>query len=375
MPLRVVLDVTSTAFPPSGIRTYVEALTARLIDDPSLDLVEIGPAPGAGAPPSVRTRAGRLVWDALGAARAAVTVDGAVLHVPHNAAPLRSRLPVVSTVHDVIPWQMAEYRQSRAMALYLRLMRKTLMRSAAVIVPTAWVAGEVTEALDLDPARITVVPMGVDERFRPPADRERLPPALTALGVRRPYLFTIGGFDVRKNLPLLIEAFAILRRDLPQEIQLIIGGAPHTRNPHVFPPIEPLIARHGVEGATLLTGRISDELVVALYQHAQCYVSPSLAEGFGLTVLEAMACGIPTVGIASSCLPEVVGDAGLLVPPVAAELAEAIAAVLTSPDLAHSLSQRGRARAAAFSWDATARATAAVYHRVAGQAPNAGQPR
>jgi glycosyltransferase involved in cell wall biosynthesis len=183
-------------------------------------------------------------------------------------------------------------------------------------------------------------------------------------GVTGRYVFNVGGFDVRKNLPVLLEAFARVRTRLDESLQLVIAGAPHSDNPAVFPSLAPVIQRLGIERAVILPGRISEEEKVALYQGAALYATPSLYEGFGLTALEAMACGVPTVAANRTSLPEVVGDGGLLVEPDAEAFAAAMFDILTNPARALELSANGMARAAAFTWQRTAQLTLAAYREV-----------
>jgi glycosyltransferase involved in cell wall biosynthesis len=190
------------------------------------------------------------------------------------------------------------------------------------------------------------------------------------LGISSPYIFNIGGFDTRKNLPLLIEAFAAALPRLDASIgpvSLVIAGAPHSDNPTIFPLIEPVIRRLGVADRVNLVGRVRAAEKLALYQGAAVYCTPSLYEGFGLTPLEAMACGVPTIVSDRASLPEVVGDAGVIVPATVAAVAEALVRVLTDPGYAADLSVRAIKRAAEFSWEQTALATLEVYQEASGR--------
>jgi glycosyltransferase involved in cell wall biosynthesis len=151
---------------------------------------------------------------------------------------------------------------------------------------------------------------------------------------------------------------------LPETIQLVIGGTAHTDNSVVYPPLEPIVAKMGLRDRVVLPGRISEEDKVALMQGAALYVTPSLYEGFGLSVVEAMACGVPVIAANRSSLPEIAGSAALLVEPDDQLLAEAMLGVLTDPGLAGDLRAKGLARAKDFSWRSTAQQTVAVYRQV-----------
>jgi glycosyltransferase involved in cell wall biosynthesis len=171
----------------------------------------------------------------------------------------------------------------------------------------------------------------------------------------------MAGFDKRKNVPLLIAAFARSLPSLPNDVSLVLAGAPHSDNPTVFPPVEGVIRELGVADRLVLTGRVTNEERTLLYQGAVGYVTPSAYEGFGLTPLEAMACGVPVIAANRTSLPEVVGHAGLLVEPEIEAVAMAISRLLNDRDLGDALARRGLARAAGFTWSRTADLTIAAY--------------
>ncbi len=361
--IRVGLDAEALGYPPSGIRTYVEALieqTSARDYGIELELLRSERRMAARLPRKAR----RFWWDVYGAGAAGRSASIDVLHLPHGAAPVRQGIPTVVTVHDVIPLTEAAYRRSRSMRLYQRIMMHSIPKAAAVIVPSRVVATAVQELYDLPASHIHVVPMAAGSKYVPTTAQE-LPEALRAIGVRQPYVFNIGGFDARKNLPALLEAFSQFSRDAAGSWQLVIGGAPHTENQFVFPPLEPEIERLGLGEQVLLTGRVSEETKIALYQHAGMYVTPSLHEGFGMTVLEAMACGVAVIASNRTSLPEVAGDAALLVEPEPDAIAAAMRRLGGGAGLRTELRRRGIERAAEFSWERTAEMTAAVYRLAA----------
>jgi glycosyltransferase involved in cell wall biosynthesis len=171
------------------------------------------------------------------------------------------------------------------------------------------------------------------------------------------YLFHLASSDPRDNTATVLEAFARVRAD----VRLVVGGGLGERQK----PLEAAIRALGLQQRVELTGRLSDEALVGLYQAATVYVDATLYEGFGYQVLEAMACGAPLVCSRASSIPEVVGDAGLLCDPRdAGALALAVERVLGDEALARSLRARGLARAAEFDWQRTARALDAILVRV-----------
>jgi glycosyltransferase involved in cell wall biosynthesis len=374
-PPRVALDASFLDLPPSGTRTYVEQLVHLYARDSgrvspwiiapgrTLDPREPHDEAIRSWPARSRSRRQRFAWDALGVARACRDVKAELLHIPHFSAPVHSTIPIVVTVHDLIPLIWPAYRRSLAMRVNLAAVSRTVRRAARVICPSHSAKREIELMLGILTERIDVIPMAVSRRFRP-APMGGHPAILDRLGIKGPYLFNVGGFDLRKNLPALIEAFARARSTLDPETLLVIGGAPHSGNNMVFLPLDPIIRRLGLGRQVVLTGRLTDDETVALHQYAQMYVTTSLHEGFGLTALEAMACGVPVIASNLTSLPEVVGDAGLLVEPLPEAVAASIIAVASDPALATRLSERGIERAATFSWERTAQRTVETYRQV-----------
>jgi glycosyltransferase involved in cell wall biosynthesis len=272
--------------------------------------------------------------------------------------------PLVVTIHDVIPFVLPAYRASRAMQINLAVMRRMVKRAKLVIAPSHAAADDISAKLGIPRDRIRITLEAADPGYRPCGDPKALQATLARFGITGRYIFNVGGLDVRKNVPLLIEAFARLRARVDEPLQLVIAGAPHSDNPSVFLPLEPTIRRLGLENDVVLTGRILEADKIALYQGSALYVTPSYYEGFGLTPLEAMACGAPTVAADRTSFPEVIGDGGLLVEIDADALAAVMELVLTNDAMAGDLRVRGIARAATFSWERTARETIEVYREV-----------
>jgi glycosyltransferase involved in cell wall biosynthesis len=360
-PIRVAFDAGFLALPPSGIGSYVAGLLVALGARDDVAVARLTP------PRALRRldpRLMRFAWDAVAVelARLATARGADVLHVPNISAPVASRVPLVVTIHDVIPFVQPEYRASGAMRLYLSLMERTVRRAKIVLTPSDFSAGEIERVLGIPRERIRVTPLAVDSALRPASDSEAVRCGLEErFGIRGRYLLHMAGFDRRKNVPMLVRAFARSLISLPDDVALVLAGAPHSDNPTVFPPIEPVIRELGVGDRMVLTGRVTDADRVLLYQGAEGYVTPSAYEGFGLTPLEAMACGVPVIVANRTSLPEVVGDAGLLVEPELEAVAEAIVRLVTDRELRADLSRRGFARASTFIWERTADLTVAAY--------------
>ena len=362
--MRIGLESSFASQPHSGIGAYLAGLSAALERRSDLEIVPINP-PDNGLIARLGSRADRFSWEAARAGFASRDLEIDLLHVPLMAVPVGAKVPVVATVHDVIPFVIPEYRQSAAMRINLAVAKHRLGKAAAVITPSHHAALDIEHVLGIPANRIFVTPEAVETTYVPASGPA--PARLQELGISGPYIFNIGGFDVRKNLPLLIEAFADLITDRPEPLSLVIGGAPHSGNATVFPDIDGIIRDRNIASRVVLTGRITEADKLLLMQHAAIYITPSIYEGFGLTALEAMACGVPVIAANRSSLPEVIGDAGLLVEPTRQELIAAMRTLLDSPEMRADLGARGLARAGTFSWDRCAEQTVAVYRLVLDQ--------
>jgi glycosyltransferase involved in cell wall biosynthesis len=369
--VRVALDGSFLQLPPSGTGAYVRAMIDTLpVVDPELDVQVLVPdwendsGQRQGRMAAIRNdrRVRRAAWELVGVRQAAESVHADLVHIPHFSAPLREAGALVVTIHDVIPLVLPEYRASRAMRAHLAIVRRTVRRARLILTPSEAAAHDIERVLGIPAERIRVTPEAAGPEYQPAANHAVVRQRLKRLEIEERYIFNVGGLDVRKNLPVLLEAFARARPQLSEPVHLVIAGSAHSGNPAVFPPLEPVIQRLGLSEHVILPGRVSEEEKTALYQGADLYVTPSLYEGFGLTALEAMASGVPVIAANRTSLPEVVGDAGLLVEPEPDALAEAMARVLTSPTLADDLRQRGLIRSSQFSWRKTAELTIAAYH-------------
>jgi glycosyltransferase involved in cell wall biosynthesis len=315
--------------------------------------IELAPMPPPFGWRSTLGRLDRLRWDFHSVAGSASRADVRLLHMTRFAAPRRIDRPMVVTVHDLIPLQLPEYRASAPARLQIELARRSVPHAKRVIVPSRYVAGAVEELLGIDPARIDVIPMGV-----PAVVDSALLPSISGS-----YLIHTGGFDARKNLTALLRAFARASRELRPGWRLVLVGAPHTGNAAVYPPVWPVIEELGLQDRVVLTGRVSEAEKQSLYRHASIAVNPSLSEGFGLPILEAMAHGVPVLASNRTSHPEIAGDAALLVESSVDALADGMLRLTSNQDLRNDLAARGRVRAAEFPWSRTAHSTIETYRR------------
>jgi glycosyltransferase involved in cell wall biosynthesis len=283
-----------------------------------------------------------------------------VFHAPASVGlPLAKPCTYVLTVHDVIG-RAAPHLVGRA-SLLARLHhrareRVSLRRADAIIAVSEHARQDIARWLGVAAMRMTVVPEGVEPRFRPMESADGVTALSARYALRPRYVLYVGGFDRRKNVGALIDAYATSRA--AAETDLVLAGA-------LTLEWEALRARAsalGVEARTRFLGYVPDEHLPALYNGAALFVYPSFYEGFGLQLVEAMACGVPVIAANRTALPEVLAGAGVLVDlDEPAALAKAIDAVLFDPALAARLREQGRRVAAGLTWERAARRTREVY--------------
>jgi glycosyltransferase involved in cell wall biosynthesis len=280
-----------------------------------------------------------------------------VFHATNFVCPRSRRIPVVVTVHDLTLLRHPELGTRRLRRLVSRV-GPEVRAAHHVIADSAATRHDLIELLAVPPERIHVVHLGCHARFRPvPADAARAAVG-ERYGLRDPYILHVGTLEPRKNLATLIRAYARLRRERPIPQGLVLAGDRGWK----YEPILRLVEDLGLHAAVQFTGPVPAEDLPALYNAADLFVYPSLYEGFGLPPLEAMACGTPVVTSNVSSLPEVVGDAALLVDPHdECALTEAMARALSDTELRQDMRARGLERARHFSWERSARETLAVY--------------
>ncbi len=304
-----------------------------------------------------RSAPGRLA--SLGVLARKDKVD--VLHVQY-VAPLFFRGPLVVSVHDLAFLDRPECFPRSVRAYLKALVPAGLRRAAQVMTLSEFSRRALAARFPGCADKVHVGPLAACPRLsRPGTRRDR---DLQAIGVRGPFALYVGRLDARKNIPVLLKAFAMVKAEGGFGHQLVLAG------PKDYWPaaLDRELSRTPVREDILRTGLVSEETLARLYAAADVFVYPSLYEGFGLPVLEAMAAGCPTIASDSTSLPELVGDAGLLVPAgEPSRLAGALKRVLTDKRFRESLARKGRARAGRFSWSETARLTMAAYRRAAGE--------
>lgn len=273
------------------------------------------------------------------------------------------RIPYVLTVHDVIPLTGHDFYAGWTRRYLASLMRRTIPRAAAIMADSDTTAQALRDLLDIPSNRIAVALLGVDETFHPTSADERAE-VLQRYHVTNPYIINVGTIEPRKNLVRLVHAFAQAKRHLDLPHHLLIAGKPKWKADDVTTAID----ETGLSSAIHLLGFVPDEDIAPLIGGAHVLAYPSLEEGFGLPVIEGMACGVPVIASVNSPLAEDIGTAALLVDPLDVNaMATALGEICTNAEKRATMSAEGLARAQRYSWGHVADATLDMYHRAAGQ--------
>jgi glycosyltransferase involved in cell wall biosynthesis len=284
-----------------------------------------------------------------------------LLHAAYIAPPF-CPVPYVFTLHCSSPFMRPDWFPPAIRRRLLFLIGRGMRSARHVLCVSQNVKDLAVAHYGVDPDRLSVVHNGVGAHFRPVPAAEAAP-VLDRLGLTPPYVFCAARFEKRKNLDGTLRAFARYRRaGGDPALALVLAGDMSWEKPQ----LEALIAELGLRGAVKLPGYIPNHDLPAVYSQALFFAYPSLWEGFGIPVLEAMACGVPVLSSSTTSIPEVAGEAALLVDPASDEaLAAGFAALADDADLRARLAVAGPKRAARFSWDRCAAETLAIYRRFA----------
>jgi glycosyltransferase involved in cell wall biosynthesis len=307
-------------------------------------------------------RTERLAWEQSGLPVVAERVGADVLHMPYYTMPLRPGLPTVVTVHDVTFFTDPE-RYTATIAMSLKSATRTAVRQATrLIVPSNATRDELVRVLGMDPAKIDVAYHGVDHNLFHRPSQAQVAHVTARLGLRgRPYIAFLGSLAPRKNAPAVVRGWATAVADLAEPPALVLGGgggwSQELDEAVAAVPPNLRLVRPGYLPFADLAGFLGGALVVA---------APSRGEGFGLPVLEAMACGAPVLTTYRTSLPEVGGEAVAYTEPDADAIAGALRTLLDDPQRRVTLGEAGYARARDFTWAASAAAHVASYKRAAG---------
>ena len=296
----------------------------------------------------------------VGFAQASHTDRLDLLHITYNA-PLMARCPLVVAVHDISYVHFPEFFSRRDLRLLNTLVPYSVRVARQVLTLSESAATDIATVYKVPREKITVVPLAARSLFRNIADPLRVKELRGQHGLDGPYILAVGNLQPRKNLTRLVEALARLPKSL-RDLKLVLVGKAQWQQSAIYERVREL----GLEDRVVFTGYVPDEDLAVLYHGSVALVYPSLYEGFGLPILEAMACGTPVICSNTSSMPEVAGDAAIMMDPTdVGAMAEAITQVAGDPRLRAQLAARGLRRNAAFTWRETARQTMEAYEKCA----------
>jgi glycosyltransferase involved in cell wall biosynthesis len=371
---RVLVDATAVPADRGGVGRYVDGLISAL-DAAQADFAVACQradaerfarmAPGATVvpgPAAIAHRPARLAWEQTGLPLVVQQVSADVLHSPHYTMPLRAGKPVVVTIHDATFFTQPDVHTSVKGPFFRSAIKTALHRAARCVVPSKATRDELIRVLDADPTRIDVAYHGVDQKtFHVPTDTERQM-VRARLGLRdTPYVAFLGMLEPRKNVPSLVRGWVKAVQDRPEPPALVLAGGSGWDDEIDLAitevPSHLRVLRPGYLKFSDLRGFLGGATVVAY---------PSHGEGFGLPVLEAMACGAAVLTTQRLSLPEVGGDAVAYTEGDPDSIATALGALLDDPERRRTLGEAAVRRAAEFTWAASAEAHLASYARAAG---------
>ena len=286
-----------------------------------------------------------------------------LLHVQFTAPPF-APCPVVATIHDLSFEHLPETFNRRSWMQLRLTVRRTARMAAHIITPSEFSRRDLVETYNVAPERVSVTRAAAAPHFRP-APPQAVAEVKRRYGIEGDYVLAVGSIQPRKNLVRLVRAYSDLRRRRSHDKlpQLVIVG----KRAWLYGETLRAVEQSGVASNVIFTGYVPESDLPALYTGALCFIYPSYFEGFGLPPLEAMQCGTAVVTGDRTSLPEVVGDAGLLVNPFDEDaIGAAIARLIDDGELRAQLGLRGRERAALFNWTETARQTLQVYEQATG---------
>ena len=285
-----------------------------------------------------------------------------LFHAPHYVLPPLTPCRSVVTIHDVIHLMFPEYLPNRLAYAYARaVIWSAIRRADRVLTVSDASKRDILRYFDVSAGKVEVIPNAIDDRFRVAPSDEEIAQVRERYQLHSPFLLYAGNIKPHKNLERLIEAFADLRRRGFDEVKLLIIGDQVTK----YPALRRAVHRCKLHTHVRFFGFVPDRMLAVLYRLADAFVFPSLYEGFGLPPLEAMASGTPVVTSNVSSLPEVVGDAALLVDPYdTGAIADALERLLSDEALRRDLIARGHARASEFSWERSVRRIREIYLEV-----------
>ncbi len=337
---------------------YGREPSPELLEPAGMERLEWREVPRLAGPPQLTLPGDHLLF-----ARAVDAARVDLFHaIDHNMTPFLSS-PSVVTVHDLIPLVLRGPYLGPTSRLWSAAHRRAARRARAVVAVSENTARDVERLWSIPAGRIQVIYEGVSGIFRPVNDREARETVLRKHGISSPYFLYCGGFDPRKNIRNMLLAFKRLLLARGTGHSLVMCGDTTGFDAYLREELEEL----GLQRNVKLTGFVAENDLPALYSGAAAFLCVSLYEGFGLPLLEAMACGCPVLAARAASIPEVVGDAGLLVDPLdPSAIMKGMERIACDREYAEELAARGLSRSRLFTWERAAEAVGALHERILG---------
>jgi len=359
--MRIAFDVSPLSAPQSGVATYTRNLAHHLSSRQHDQLLPMTHATLATRGARRSLPVNKTLWMQVLLPLQLSRVGADVCHFTNSVASWWTPCPSVVTIHDTTLWMFPRYHPRRRLLAMRPFIPRGAQRARAIIAVSAATKRDVVRTFKVPESKVHVIYEAAAPHFRPLAREAALDAVRDKYGLPKSFILYVGTIEPRKNLVRLFEAFDLVRRQGCQSSGLALVGHRGWDDDAILASLE----RLGLNGAVRVLGPVPTEEVVALYNLADVVAFPSLYEGFGLPVIEAMACGTPVVTSPNGSLAEIAGGAAELVDPTRVDsIAAGLRAVLSDRDRWTALHRAGLERAAQFSWEAAAAQTRQVYEAV-----------
>lgn len=375
--MRVAINGWFWTQPSTGSGQTVLHLVPALVEqDPTLEIILVVPERATSDPafailpervqiqpiPCRSGNLGKLWFEQINFPRTCHRLGADLAHVPYFGSSLSPMLPTVVTIHDLIPMILPEYRRGVQVRLYTSLVASAASRAHLVLTDSEASKGDILAHLKLSDSRVQVVYLAPAPHYRPVDDPARLETIRRKYDLTETFVLWLSGFDVRKNAQALLHAYTWVHDALGDDYPLVMAGQLPPKDSPFFPDPRLIAIEQGIADAVRFPGWVDEADKPALYSAATVFAFPSRYEGFGLPILEAMACGTPVVTSNTTSLPELAGSAAFQIEPDdSRRLGAAIIALCIQEDLHEEMREKGLAQASRFTWAKTARETLAAY--------------
>jgi glycosyltransferase involved in cell wall biosynthesis len=283
-----------------------------------------------------------------------------LLHCPSQTAPPVTPCPMILTVHDLIPLRMDDGWSSGEVKRFRKALARSVANAGRIIAVSEFTRRDLLSEFQISEDKVDVIPWGVRAKSYQDIPEEEWKTLCQTAGLRSPFFVAFGGDSPRKNVTRILEAMALFARTVSRDVQLAFVGA----TPGMQKKIEAMTSQWGISKNVVSLGYLPDEIVASLLSKSEAVVYASLYEGFGLPILEAMAVGAPVITSNVTSMPEIAGDAAILIDPHdAAAIAHAMRECYLNDGIKGELRSRGFRRREDFTWERTARETLAVFRQ------------